>query len=130
MLRISLKLFGTRSIVPAAKHGRVTCDRKYDTWRKRSPQAPWRYRRSCKACIWWTVTPSRSAAAASTASSRLTGSPLASGTIRSALRPMWSRTASGRDASAIVRHTRHYYDDRSHREVSDEPGDVDDRDRV
>ena len=28
--RISEKFAGTRSIVPAAKHGRVTCDRKYE----------------------------------------------------------------------------------------------------
>ena len=43
---ISEKWFGTRSTGPPRTPGRVTADRKYDTWRSRSPCAPWMYGRS------------------------------------------------------------------------------------
>ena len=39
---ISLKLFGTRSTVPALKHGLVTWERKYDMCRRWSPNSPCR----------------------------------------------------------------------------------------
>ena len=37
----SEKWEGTRSIAPVAKCGRVMCDRKYDTWRRRSRSRPY-----------------------------------------------------------------------------------------
>jgi hypothetical protein len=63
-----------RSGGPSRKHGRVTSDRKYETCRSRAPNTPWRWGRSWIACVWWTRAPSRTAAWASMASSKDTGS--------------------------------------------------------